>query len=321
MSEYSNITLTFVSGGSGGGAYYSAILEGFQKHPKIFKKIIHTTGVSAGGVAAYCLATHQIDKNLEVWKDITFSNVVKSKGMQNCVESALKKNLNLDLYKDVEKNILSKNNFKKIMNFDIFAFYFPSQTSNKITFKDRILSRFAYHLAYHFFHGTSIKRKIISASNKHLKYPHLLSKIMMGGARFFPPLMGPTLKIFENELHHFSRKTSGILADYSNTSFTPLELLPKNQKEELFNSDSLHFIFTSFKDEKDVLGFRKGRMKSIKKLKKEYPKAQIVVIHPNKALGTCYGILPYYMCISNKRLYDYYEIGKETMNDFFKNFS
>lgn len=231
---YDEITISFDSGGSGGGAYFMGFVTELAKHKRFLKHITLITGVSAGAYAGFFLATQQTKKAIPFWQQVCSPvRVLQSKSMQKNITI-----LTHELFKETTINFTTP--------YRVFAKLMPSTSPTELrpTLYDRISSRFGFKAKEFIYWILGIARhdytfcvntKKLSRTKKNTTIKQeLLKKTLIGGARFLPILMGPTIKISSSEAKVVGEENGGIIHDYGMiTLLGGLEnILPEYKKKK-----------------------------------------------------------------------------------------
>ena len=137
------------------------------------------------------------------------------------------------------------------------------------------------------------------------------SKVLVGGARFLPFLMGPTIKISQTEAAPYV-ETGGIIHDYGMITLLggAESLIPTYAQ----SGRTLHFIVVSQPaSELFWNGLRTAKLKNVQALT---PTATAMLVTPTKPLPRAWHHLPNWLSVEPVILEQSYQIGKETAEQF-----
>ena len=143
----------------------------------------------------------------------------------------------------------------------------------------------------------------------------LLEKVLVGGARFLPMLMGPTVKITRAEAALAGEDNGGIVHDYGlMTLLGGLEdIVPA-----FAHKQTLHFVIVGQHGEEYF--WNSLRRVKIKKLIR-HTTSTVMLIHSNKPLPRGLFGIPNWLSVSQRNLDSSRIIGIETAKQFVSYFS
>lgn len=314
LTQYEAVTISFDSGGSGGGAFFMGFVSELAKHPNFISHLKLVTGVSAGGYAAYFLATGRTKEAYRFWRQVCLiSNVIKHGGMQS----------NLQI---LTRELLGRFSPTTLLPLKIFTKLMPSTapTSERPSIIDRISSRFGFKVKEFVYWMIGINNhdyqfcfdstQTATAETDKYKVNSLLEKVLIGGARFLPILMGPAIKISNSEAASIGEKCGGIVHDYGiMTMLGGLEDIVPNFSQV----KTLHFVIVG--QHSDEYFWNSLRRAKIKKLIR-HTTSTVMLIHSCEPLprGLC-GV-PNWLSIKQKNLDVSRAIGVETARAFIHHF-
>jgi hypothetical protein len=312
QTKFSHITISFDAGGSGGGAYFMGFVRSLADYPELIPTIDHVTGVSAGGFAAYFLASKRSREAFRFWKRVCNPKHILRLG-------SIQRNIT-----DATKEIIARHTPPITIPLTIYAKLMPS-TNPRIaqpTWYDRLSSRFGFKVIEFIYWSMGIKSHDREFALTLTRGPlpeqakSLLEKVLVGGARFLPIIMGPAVKISRTEAVA-QKESAGIVHDYGMiTLLGGVEsLIPKYATQ---NGSTLHFVVVS--QEQNEQFWNSLRRNKIRKLVRRYPSATVVLITAKKRLPQAWHHLPNWMSIEPWLLKDSYTIGRASGREFAERF-
>jgi hypothetical protein len=308
QTKFSYITISFDAGGSGGGAYFMGFVRALADYPELLPTIDHVTGVSAGGFAAYFLASKRTREACRFWKRICSPRSILRL-------ASIQKNIS-----EATNELLTRHNPPMAIPLTIYAKLMPS-TNPRIptpTWRDRLSSRFGFKVLEFIYWSIGIKShdtEFALTLTRGLLEENagvLLRKILVGGSRFLPIIMGPAVKISRTEAIS-QKESAGIVHDYGMiTLLGGVEsLIPQYSS---YSKPTLHFVIVS--QEQNEQFWNSLRRSKIRKLVRKHSFATVVLITAKRPLPRAWHRLPNWMSIEPWLLKDSYAIGKATGREF-----